>query len=420
MDIENNDNFNKVIDLINTTSEPIFITGNAGTGKSTLLKYFKKITEKNVALLAPTGVAALNLEGQTIHSFFKFKADITLSTVVKHRNGRLYRNLDIIIIDEISMVRADLLDCIDKALRLHKNPEQLFGGIQMIFVGDLHQLPPIVPSHEEIFFKQFYKTPYFFSAFCLQDYKVNCIELKNFYRQKDIEFINLLNKIRGGTIHSKDLERLNKQIFKKVDPHKQYVYLATRNKVADQINEKELYKINEPLYTFDAKISGKFGKENFPTAPSLRLKKGAQIMMVYNDPSKRWVNGTMGVIEDIDDNRHNKAIAVNLNNEIYFIKPNKWDICKFFLDGQKVCTETIGSFEQYPLMLAWAITIHKSQGKTFDNAVIDFSSGVFAPGQVYVALSRCKTLEGIILKKRIDPDDIWVDPDVVKFLCSLK
>lgn len=421
-----NPEFKEALHLMENGTGPLFITGRAGTGKSTLLNYFRDTTDKNIAILAPTGVAAINVKGQTIHSFFGFKPSVTLHSIKQSSrfNPDLYRNLDAIIIDEVSMVRADLLDCVEKFLRLHgKNKRKPFGGIKMIFIGDLYQLPPVVTSQEREIFSDHYKSPYFFSATCFESIKdMELIELEKIYRQQDPAFINLLNSIRNKTTTDDDIEYLNDRLIPGFSPKDEdcFVYLTPMNSEADKINTERLNKLKTEEYLFEATISGEFGREYFPTAQLLTLKVGAQVMMINNDSSNRWVNGTMARIIEIresDEEEKLPVIIVQLDNgKTTYVAPHKWEISKFYLEGGHIRSKTMGSFTQYPLALAWAITIHKSQGKTFRNVILDIGRGAFSAGQVYVALSRCTSYEGLILLKPVLKKHIWTNYEIVKFI----
>ena len=423
--IDLNEEFRRALDMMEHTDKSVFITGRAGTGKSTLLSYFRKTTSKRVAVLAPTGVAALNVKGQTIHSFFGFKPNITLERVRRVRfsdDGKnIYKKLDAIVIDEISMVRADLFDCVDKFLRLNgPRANRSFGGIQMIFIGDLYQLPPVITGSEKAAFSSLYETPYFYSAKVFDSFEMDFMELEKVYRQHDEEFINLLNSIRNKSITEEGLELLNQRYMPEFEPSPDdfYICLTTTNALADQINSRQLAKLKTRPHTFTADIEGDFGNQYLPTAIDLQVKAGAQIMMLNNDAGGRWVNGTIGKITDITRDRNDEysIIADLADDETVEITPHTWEIFRFFADGEKLQSEVIGTFTQYPLMLAWAVTIHKSQGKTFDKVVVDIGRGTFTHGQTYVALSRCTTLGGIILKKPILKKHIWTDYRVVDFL----
>jgi len=424
--IEINPEFKKALNVMKNTRRHLFLTGKAGTGKSTLLEYFRYHTRKNVAVLAPTGVAALNIKGQTIHSFFRFKPDVTLdkvTAIVKDPGNNLYQKLDMVVIDEISMVRADLLDCVDKFLRLNCGRKNLlFGGKQMVFIGDLYQLPPVVKGKEREIFKGYYQTPYFFSSRVFQDLDMEFIELIRVYRQKDERFIDILNAIRNKTIAQGLLEELNHRCDPSFSPAKDefYIYLSPYNKQAYQINEERLQKIKGDLFSFEGRIQGNFKDRELPTEKNLSLKIHAQVMLLNNDSEGRWVNGSVGKVRDVyADDEGSDVIEVELSDgSVVDVKPFTWEIFEYRYNERtgKLETETVGSFTQYPLRLAWAITIHKSQGKTFDRLVIDIGKGTFSPGQMYVALSRCTTLEGIVLKKEIQIKHVFMDWRIIDFL----
>ncbi|MBN1274026.1 MAG: AAA family ATPase [Candidatus Aminicenantes bacterium] len=429
--IEINPLFKAALDLMENTSRHVFITGRAGTGKSTLLDYFRNNTARKVAVLAPTGVAALNVKGQTVHSFCRFRPDITLDTVRKLSEGKklLYRKLDAIIIDEISMVRADLLDCVEKFLRLNgPDSKKIFGGIQMIFIGDLYQLPPVVTSEEKGIFSSRYTSPYFFSARILQDsgFRMEFIELEKIYRQTEKDFITLLNAIRNRSISEKELSRLNKRFDPDFVPPDDefYITLTSTNDLAFKRNKEKLATLPGKTRRYQGFLEGEFQRSSLPTDEILELKTGAQVMMVNNDPKGRWVNGSIGKIAGIDKKgAGDDILLVELQNgQTVDVYPWMWEIFRYVYDVQseKLYTEPTGSFTQYPLKLAWAITIHKSQGKTFDKVIIDVGRGTFAHGQVYVALSRCTSFEGIVLKKLIKKGHIRMDYMVIKFLTNYK
>jgi len=423
--IEINDQFRRALEIIEQTDRNVFITGRAGTGKSTLLDYFRHTTKKKIVVLAPTGVAALNVKGQTIHSFFRFKPGITPDGVKKLRsdgdNELIYPELDTIVIDEISMVRADLLDCVDRFLRMNgREADKPFGGIQMVFIGDLYQLPPVVTSGEKEVFKSFYQTPYFYGARVFDSFEMDFVELEKIYRQSDEQFINLLNTIRNNSIAAEGIELLNQRYQPEFEPPPDdfYVYLTTTNRLAEEINSKCLAALRGRLRTFAGSIEGEFGQEYLPTKIELHVKVGAQIMMLNNDIEGRWVNGSIGKITGITENRNGEDVIVAelSNGDSVEIVPFTWEIYHFFVDGGQLRSEVVGTFTQYPLMLAWAVTIHKSQGKTFDRVIVDIGSGTFAHGQMYVALSRCTTLEGIILKRPVLKKHIWTNYQVMDFL----
>lgn len=422
--IEFNKEFRSAISTMESGSKNLFITGRAGAGKSTLLAYLKSVTSKNIAVLAPTGVAALNVGGQTIHSFCRFKPDITPDTVEKLSGAsfatmNMYRSLDMIVIDEISMVRADLLDCLDRFMRLNgKNSEAPFGGVQMVLVGDLYQLPPVVTEDEKGVFDGPYKSPYFFDSDAFKELNVECIELRSYYRHSDPKFIGLLNAVRDNTATEADLEMINARFDESPRISEMpyfYITLTTTNNIADRINSMHLEKIRARNYSYRASITGKFNRSIYPADEILRLKEGAQIMMLNNDSKRRWVNGSLGKITSIDNGAE---IGVELSDgSRVSVAPYTWETSRLSYDSasKKLISTSMGSFSQYPLMLAWAVTIHKSQGKTFEHVVIDIGDGTFAHGQLYVALSRCTTLEGIVLKRKLQMKHIITDRRIAEF-----
>jgi ATP-dependent DNA helicase PIF1 len=415
--------FKDCIESIENSDQNLYITGKAGTGKSTLIEYFRNTTKKKCVVLAPTGLAAINVRGQTIHSFFKLPPRFITKNSISHRvNSRIYRDLDVIIIDEISMVRADVLDGIDMFLRMHGKDKNLpFGGVQMVLVGDLFQLLPIVTREDMHVFRQLYDSPYFFSSNAFQSSQFSVIELTNVFRQKDEAFIHVLNKIRVGDITTADLQSINNRIvtkdYEKV--RREYVTLATTNSVVGAINDSELNKINNPLFTFQAIIEGDFPTEDriLPVDVELKLKKGARVIFVKNDKGRRWVNGTLGTIVSLGDEGIKVKIMDEGFHEIVTVELEEWENIKYEYneDSGEVIPSVLGTLRQYPLKLAWAITIHKSQGMTFSKVNIDFSKSPFTHGQTYVALSRCRTLEGIVLTKKIYPNDVIVDEEIISF-----
>ncbi|MCX5996957.1 MAG: AAA family ATPase [Chloroflexi bacterium] len=420
--IEINAQFQRALDVMEKTGRSIFITGRAGTGKSTLLEYFRGITNKKVVVLAPTGVAALNIKGQTIHSFFGFRPDITPLKVKRiEKDGSLFKKLDILVIDEISMVRADLLDCVDHFLRLNgPASHKPFGGIQMVFVGDLYQLPPVVTSREKAVFSELYQTPYFFSSHAFRNFDMEFLELEKVYRQHDQRFIELLNAIRNNSIDDHGLGLLNTRYLPEHDPSGSgfSLRLTTTNAMAADLNARELAKLKGKLHTFKAARDGKFSDDSLPTSEELMVKAGAQVMMLNNDSFGRWVNGSMGRIVGFKKGEDGgPCINVQLaDGENVKVEPYTWEIFNYKFEGREIKSEVVGTFTQYPLMLAWAVTIHKSQGKTFERVVVDIGRGTFAHGQMYVALSRCTSLEGIVLKQPIAKKHIWMDWRVVQFV----
>ncbi len=413
--IEINDELKQAYDLIDKSGDCVFITGNAGTGKTTFLRYYMMRASKKTVILAPTGVAALNCSGETVHSFFYFKPDITLSKIKRKKLSEksIYKKVETIIVDEASMLRCDILDCIDKFLRLNREKRQEpFGGVQMVFIGDLKQLPPVVKREEYHMFNSVYKSPYFLSAYSLNKCILHTVELKKIYRQRDGNFVALLNAVRNGTANDDEIAELNKKVSSQIFDRPMTVYLTTTNKKAVSINYKYLSKIKYEQVVFTAETGNVEENLNvFPTEHELVVKKNAQVMMLNNDAKNRWVNGSIGIVEDIKSvgGFDKLLICVRFpNGRVESVEPYKWELFKYKWNEEKgqIETESAGFFKQYPLRLSWAITIHKSQGKTFDNVIIDMEYGAFAPGQLYVALSRCTSFDGITLSRPLTKRDI--------------
>lgn len=414
--------FVALLDQLENSDQSLFITGRAGTGKSTLLQLFRNTSKKRIAVLAPTGIAALNVKGQTIHSFFGFPPKmINAADIGRRRNFRMYQKLEVLIIDEISMVRADMLDNIDISLRRNRGIDEPFGGVQMVFFGDLFQLPPVVASDfEKYVFRSKYESPYFFSSNIMKSgYEMLMVELNEVYRQADRGFINLLDNIRLRAIDYDDMETLNERHMPIPEDLDYYITLCSRNATVDAINSAELAKLDTPNHIFTAKVSGQYNTRQIPTELHLNLKVGAQIMFVKNDPKKRFVNGTIGKVETIIDDQVTVSVKKEDEQILYFeLEPMEWEIISYTHADEKgndIQSKVIGTFNQFPVKLAWAITIHKSQGKTFDTVVIDMGQGAFEYGQTYVALSRCRTLQGVYLKRQIKPTDIMVDDKVCEY-----
>lgn len=409
----------KAFNLMNDTDTSLFLTGKAGTGKSTLLDHFRKNTHKKVVVLAPTGVAAVNVEGETIHSFFGLKPGFEreeVSKLKKPKNAKLLKTLETIVIDEISMVRADLLDTVNIYLQKARDNDSFFGGIQMIFVGDLYQLPPVVTREEKDRYSQKYRTPFFFGAYIFEEgFDMELIELDEIYRQSDNEFINILNAVRDNTLTDVDIDILNERLDPEFDPRDEdYIHLMTTNADVDRVNSAKLEELETPAYSFQARVNGKVKANQFPADEKLHLKTGAQVMFLNNDPEGRWVNGTIGEVTDIDNIID--ALGVRLpNGKEVEVVPHSWEVSKYVLDGETFKREIIGTFNQIPLRLAWAITIHKSQGKTFEKVILDIGRGAFAHGQTYVALSRCTSLEGIVFRKPLQKSHMIIDREVDYF-----
>lgn len=396
--------------IVEKTDMSLFLTGKAGTGKTTFLREVVRYTKKKCIVLAPTGIAAVNAGAMTIHSFFQFGLGPFVQGVIESKSDfrinksklELIRHLQLLIIDEVSMVRADLMDHIDVELRRIRRNSKPFGGVQLLMIGDLQQLPPIAHGGEDELLRQYYKTLYFFSSAALKSMKYSCIELKNVYRQTDRHFIDILNHARNCTLTSQDISDLNARYIPGFSPKPEdgYIRLMTHNRQVDYVNETELEKLDSKPYTFVAAVTGTFPEESYPTADSLTLKKGVQVMFIKNDPERRFINGTLGEVKSIDKN----SIAVRLaeSGMVIDVEPMEWQNIRYQFDeeSKEISSKQIGRFKQYPLKAAWAITVHKSQGLTFDKAIIDVHAA-FSPGQAYVALSRCRTLDGLVLSSPV-------------------
>lgn len=416
-------------DFVQFTNRNIFLTGKAGTGKTTFLHSLKDTLFKRMIVVAPTGVAAINAGGVTIHSFFQMpfgpilpgrleKSDNKFVQKFNKKKINIIRSLDLLVIDEISMVRADLLDGIDTVLRRYKNKTLPFGGVQLLMIGDLQQLAPVVKDDEWNMLRQYYDTVFFFSSAAFKQSNAISIELKHIYRQQDNSFIKILNEIRNDRLSIESVKALNERYQPGFSPENDegYITLTTHNASANKINEEQLEKVKSKTYTFEAEVEGLFPEHSFPVNQFLKLKVGAQVMFVKNDssPEKRYYNGKIGIITDIEDD----LIYVKSKDEDFSIEVSQemWENVKYTINekSKEIEEDIAGSFIQYPLRLAWAITIHKSQGLTFDKAVID-AKAAFAHGQTYVALSRCKTLQGLILSSKISEEGIICDQTVNKF-----
>ena len=396
--------------IVEKTDMSLFLTGKAGTGKTTFLRDVVRHTKKKCIVLAPTGIAAVNAGAMTIHSFFQFGLGPFVKGVIEPKSDfrinksklELIRNLQLLIIDEVSMVRADLMDHIDVELKRIRRNSKPFGGVQLLMIGDLQQLPPIAHGGEDDLLRQYYKTLYFFSSAALKSMKYSCIELKTVYRQTDGHFINILNHARECTLTNQDISDLNTRYIPDFSPRPEdgYIRLMTHNRQVDYINATEMAKLDSHPFTFEAAVTGTFPEESYPTANSLTLKKGAQVMFIKNDPERRFINGTLGEVRSIDKN----CIAVRLaeSGKTIEVEPMEWQNIRYQFDDEtkEISSKQIGRFKQYPLKAAWAITVHKSQGLTFDKAIIDVHAA-FSPGQAYVALSRCRTLEGLVLSSPV-------------------
>ena len=420
--MEENKQLREAWDFVEHTGRSIFLTGKAGTGKTTFLKTVVENSTKRTIVVAPTGVAAINAGGMTVHSFFQLPlSPFVPNAKVRNRfdfskeKRKIIASMDLLIIDEISMVRSDLLDAIDTVLRRFRNRHAPFGGVQLLMIGDLAQLTPVVTAEDAEMLRPYYDTPYFFGSKALAQIDYVTIQLETVYRQQDEAFLTLLNHIRNGHPSAADLAQLNNRYQPAFAPKADegYIRLTTHNATANHFNESELQKLASPPYTFDAEITGTFPEYAYPTTASLTLKEGAQVMFVKNDtsPQHRYYNGRIGHVVEVDDNQV-KVLCPGDSDPID-VEPQEWENARYTLNPQtrEISTEVLGIFRQLPLRLAWAITIHKSQGLTFERAIIDANQS-FAPGQVYVALSRCKTLEGMVLATPIEARAIINDQRV--------
>ena len=423
-DIEVTDEFARALLRMDDGVQPLFVTGRAGTGKSTLLGAFRSATDKNVAVVAPTGVAAINVGGVTIHSFFRFPpTPISTQDIRQLRDRSMYKALDTLIIDEISMVRADMLDGIDRFLRLNGPSRKLpFGGVRVITIGDLFQLPPVVSTRpEKEFIQARYATPFFFSATVLQETGAEILELETVFRQTDANFIRLLNAIRSNQVGRHELEELNSRFLPEFEPptDEAWIALTGTNAAADHINRRHLQRLRAKEFTFEGEPSGRFenvNERNYPAPRELKLREGAQVMFVRNDADRRWVNGTMGVVSALHDDEIEVQVG-GVGGPTEYVERETWEMYEYVFDSdnESLESEVAGEYRQYPLRPAYAITIHKSQGKTFERAMVDLGRGAFAHGQAYVALSRLIDLNGLVLRRPLRRSDLIVDEHVVRF-----
>jgi ATP-dependent exoDNAse (exonuclease V) alpha subunit len=427
-EIEFNEQFSKALHLLQHGSHNVFVTGKAGTGKSTLLRYFRAHTAKKIVVLAPTGVAALNVGGETIHSFFRFKPGTTPDKVrrARKKDADTYKALECIVIDEVSMARADLMDCVDAFMRVNgRDPGKPFGGAQLILFGDLYQLPPVVTAPERDLFSSYYEGPFFFNARAFKAARLEYLELEKIYRQKDQGFIDILNAIRNNRVTPAQLAVLNARVGADVETGGRglIVRLLTTNADAAEVNNERLRSLDGRGNVYKAEISGEFTRDMYPADEELHLKAGAQVMLLNNDPHGRWVNGSMARVEDIMKGPPGEEDVVHVrldDGSVEPVEPHAWELFHFTYDKEagKIKTETAGTFRQYPLKLAWGVTIHKSQGKTFERVIIDLGRRVFASGQTYVALSRCVALGGLSLARAVRPEDVMTDWRIRRYVTA--
>jgi len=424
-DIEVTPEYRQILEWLKAKAPFVFVTGKAGTGKTTLIHYLRGKFKGNSVVVAPTGVAALNVSGATIHSFFRFPPRIVTDEDIKLiRDRKVYQKLRLLIIDEISMVRADIIDAVDKFLQHNRDVAEPFGGVQVLMVGDLFQLPPVLKGPErEALRRMGYESPYFFSAKVFQRCQMAPKELTKIYRQSEEHFISILNQVRTAESVDEALESLNQRCIPANGGAEPIIILACTNRVADAINEQELNKLSTPIQTFEGEVSGKFALEGekLPSPINLSLKIEAQVMFTKNDERKRWVNGTLGKVVEFEGNAVRVETEEGAMREIYDVTPVKWESFKYVYDEKRdrIRPVSAGVYWQYPLMLAWAVTIHKIQGKTLEKVRLDLGEGAFDYGQVYVALSRCRSLEDIHLSKPIRSKDIQCDPVIKRFYEAL-
>lgn len=450
LDLDNAE-FIKALDLAVNTNESFFLTGKAGTGKTTFLKYLRKVSKKEMIVLAPTGVAAINAGGQTIHSFFQIPPSIyapddprlstdistyndgetdTLTSIYEnfrysHEKKKIIRELELLVIDEVSMVRCDLMDVVDKLLRAFRDDEMSpFGGVQVIFIGDVFQLPPVVTTEEAKILFRFYKSEFFFSSRVVKSMPLRYVEMQKIYRQSDRGFIDLLNRVRENKMLMSDFQFFKSILRPSFRPseNERYITLATTNATVDCINEEKLEELWSSEEMYEAEVTGEFSEKDYPTDAELRLKPGAQVMFLKNDRDRRYFNGKIGTVSRMDEDEI--YVSVDYDDDLpedIPIKREEWKNVRYKWNPEKkrIEEEVIGTFKQFPLRLAWAITVHKSQGLTFEKVIADIGDS-FSAGQAYVALSRCTSLGGLVLTSMLTPSSIKTDPRVLKFTEYIK
>jgi len=432
IDLENEE-MQKALQIIQFTRRSLFLTGKAGTGKSTFMRHIAATIKKKHIILAPTGIAAINAGGSTLHSFFKLPFHPLLPTDKRYSarnirdtlkyNGektKLLREVELIIIDEISMVRADIIDFIDKVLRIYnRNMREPFGGKQLLLVGDIYQLEPVIKEDERQLLRPFYPSCFFFDAHVFREMQLIAVELKKVYRQRDAQFISLLDHIRTSQVPDTDLRLLNARVNAEIgtEEGRLSITLSGRRDTVDYINEKQLNTLPDQPTIFYGHIEGEFPESSLPTPIELEVKTGAQVLFIKNDKERRWVNGTLGTIIGFGDEEDGIIYVRTEDGRDFDVEREIWSNVRYTFNEkeQKIEEEEIGSYQQFPLRLAWAITVHKSQGLTFNNVKIDFTGGVFAGGQTYVALSRCTSLQGISLQEPIRRENIFVRTEVTNF-----
>lgn len=408
-----------LFEVMETTSQHLFITGRAGAGKSVLLRHFRENTTKKVVVAAPTGIAALNVKGQTLHSLFKLPPQLFRkgSLQPNPRACMLLKRIDTLVIDEISMVRADLLDAVDERLREATKKDMPFGGVQVIMFGDVYQLPPVVEEGLMSYFEHVHEGYFFFNALVWRQAEFKIYELTQVFRQKDPVFKDILNAVRDGSVIDSQIEALNARHGVSI-PAEGTVTLAPTNNLVTTINQRRLDQLEGKAFEYRAMVTGEMKRGTFPTEEIIQLKVGAQVVLLQNDKDKRWVNGTVATVSKLQKDDKGERITVKVDGIDYTLEQATWEEIRYEYDhtSGKVKADVVSSFTQYPIRLAWALTIHKSQGQTYESVALDLTTSTFAHGQMYVALSRCTSLEGLYLKMPAKRKDIIVEPKVIEFM----